>query len=196
MASDIRNNGTAQKKYNIFCFIVFFYSLIAGCSKPTREKMLRIFFDGVPGPQEEKAIAQTKEEEKTIKKEIKPVQLEPQKQTPRFHPPFLENQCDSCHESQFSQRLVSKDNDLCFACHDDVTKDNSVVHYPISDGACIDCHDPHQSPHGFLLKNKLPELCFNCHDESDIRSNPVHEDQSLCTQCHNPHASNEEKLLK
>lgn len=113
-----------------------------------------------------------------------------------YHPPFLEKQCDSCHDTKFSQKLISAGKELCFTCHDDFTKNKKTIHYPVSEGSCLECHDPHQSPNKFILKKAVPQICFNCHEEKDIRANPAHDGQNNCLECHNPHASNEEKLLK
>jgi len=71
-----------------------------------------------------------------------------------------------------------------------------VIHYPIAEGTCLDCHDPHQAPNKNILKKNVPQICFTCHEENDIRANPAHEGQNNCMECHNPHASNEEKLFK
>jgi len=142
---------------------------------------------------QKKGEAETKEK---VSEETKTEIILPQQPAIYFHPPFLENQCDSCHETKFSQRLVLQGKELCFACHDDFTKDKKIVHYPVSEGACIECHNPHQSPNKFLLKKAIPETCFSCHDEKDIKENPTHKGQNICTDCHNAHASNEEKLLK
>ncbi len=122
--------------------------------------------------------------------------LEQKKTQVFFHVPYLEKQCDSCHDTKFSQKLVAAPKELCFTCHDDFTKGKKVVHYPVSDGACLECHDPHQSPNKALLKKAMPDVCFSCHDEKDIRANSVHEGQNICSECHSAHASNEEKLLK
>lgn len=147
-----------------------------------------------PSGGEKDIKAQEKEEAKQeIKKESAPL---PQEPAFFFHPPFLEKQCDSCHESKFSQRLISKGKELCFTCHDDFAKDKRTVHYPVSEGACTDCHEPHQSSNRFILKKPVPEICFGCHDEKDIKTNLAHEGKNMCVECHNPHASDEEKLLK
>lgn len=176
-------------------FLLFLCSVLIGCNMRARDKLLRTFIDGVPAPKEEKpAIAGSGAEKE--KKEAKGEPELPKAPAPFVHPPFLENQCDSCHDSKSSQRLVSKGKELCFTCHDDFTKDKKVVHYPVSEGDCVGCHDPHQSPNKFMLKKVIPELCFTCHDEKDIKAVSAHEGQSVCAECHNVHASNEEKLLK
>jgi len=175
-------------------FLFFFLHFLNGCSIQTKDKLLRTFFDGVPAP--EKAAPLVKGENKKEKQEVKTEKVLAQAPIQFVHPPFLENQCDSCHDRKSSQKLVLKGKELCFSCHEDFTKDKKTVHSPVSEGACIDCHDPHKSPNKFILKEPLPAICFNCHDQKDVRANSVHEGQNICTDCHNPHASNEEKLLK
>lgn len=164
-------------------------------SPKAKDKILRALFDGVPVREEEKAVVN---EQKQVEAEAKdlgsalPVQV-----TVQFtHQPFLENQCDACHDTRSSQRTVAKGKDLCFTCHDDFTKDKLILHYPVSEGDCISCHDPHKSGNKFILKEPVPGICFSCHDENDIKENPAHEGTDPCTHCHNPHAANEERLLK
>ena len=101
----------------------------------------------MPGAQQDNRRENAKSGSNVIvAEEIKLTGVKPQKEpSVFFHPPFIEKQCDSCHESKFSQKLVSPVKELCFTCHDDFTKDKKVVHYPISEGTCLDCHDPHQS---------------------------------------------------
>ncbi len=164
---------------------------------------MRVFFDGVPPIEESSPAANSKI---TAKKEAQPAKNDVSREAEKapeetksqvvFHVPYLEKQCESCHDTKFSQKLVAAPKELCFTCHDDFTKDKKVIHYPVSDGACLECHDPHQSPNKALLKKSMPEVCYSCHDEKDIKANPMHEGQSACSECHSPHASNEEKLLK
>jgi len=181
-----------SKKITGILSVLLLCSVLTGCNRQARDKLLRVFIDGVPTEQEEKPVIAGEKE----KKETKMKTALPQAPTQFFHQPFLENQCGSCHDTKFSQKIVSQGKELCFSCHDDFAKDKKVVHYPVSEGACGDCHDPHQSPNKFILKKPIPEICFTCHAEEEIRAIPVHEGQNMCTDCHDAHASNEEKLLK
>jgi predicted CXXCH cytochrome family protein len=149
----------------------------------------------VPAPQEATA-AGTKGVKGTKILVTEKVTIRPKKPAFYFHPPFVEQQCDNCHDTKSSQKLVLPPKKLCVTCHEDFTKNKKTVHYPVSEGACMECHDPHQSTNKTLLKKPVPEICFTCHEEKDIKANPAHEGQTMCTECHNPHASNEEKLLK
>jgi len=157
---------------------------------------LRVFIDGVP-PAKGNIPAGAKDGSKVI---VTPgIEITAQaQQVPAtfYHAPFLEKQCDSCHDTKSSQKLISRTSELCFTCHDDFSKNKKTVHYPVSEGSCLECHDPHQSPNKFILKKPSPQICFNCHEEKDIKANPAHEGQSNCLECHNPHSSNDEKLLK
>jgi predicted CXXCH cytochrome family protein len=67
---------------------------------------------------------------------------------------------------------------------------------------CETCHESVAAPHPkkgdktFKLAQEPPELCQTCHEPFGKKGTahaPVQ--QGLCTMCHNPHASNEPKLL-
>jgi predicted CXXCH cytochrome family protein len=84
-------------------------------------------------------------------------------------------------------------------CHATIlTKSN--VHPPSE--SCDSCHESVATPHPqkgsktFKLTQEPPELCTSCHDafgkKSDVHP-PVKD--GMCTTCHDPHASNEPKLL-
>ncbi len=182
-----------EKLTGIFSLLLFCY-ILTGCNREAGDKLLRTFIDGVPSAKEEKPAAAEEKENKKPGAKIEAAL--PKAPTQFVHPPFSENQCDSCHDSKFSQKLVAKGKELCFICHDDFTKGKAAVHYPVGEGACTECHDPHQSPNKFILKKPVPEICFACHDVQEIKAVSVHEDQSACADCHDAHASNEEKLLK
>ena len=84
-------------------------------------------------------------------------------------------------------------------CHASIVKGKSV-HAATED--CTACHESIASPHPqkgkatFKLAQDPPDLCYNCHDafgkKKDLHP-PVKE--GMCTTCHNPHASDQPKLL-
>jgi predicted CXXCH cytochrome family protein len=100
---------------------------------------------------------------------------------------------------------VVAENRDCLMCHPEKAKGRSV-HPPVGMG-CTMCHmgvDASQVPHTFAsdvsrgLPAESPRICFGCHDEKDysggkVMHSPV--SQGMCTICHDPHASNAEKLL-
>jgi predicted CXXCH cytochrome family protein len=101
--------------------------------------------------------------------------------------------------------IIMKQKD-CLSCHSGLIK-NTVVHPDLAT-TCDICHTSLGEEHpkagfkGFSLSEKLPILCFNCH--SDIQANfdtlsLVHGplgDTVSCINCHNPHSSAENRLLK
>ena len=182
-----------QRLIGVLFFSLFFTHLLTGCNKVSKEKLLRTFFDGVPDRKEEQPAAKEEAGQSKAAQDKQPL---PETPVQYFHPPFLENQCHSCHDVKSSQRLTAQGKVLCFSCHDDFTKDKKTIHYPAEEGDCTGCHDPHQSMNKYLLKEPVPETCFSCHDIKEVRENPAHKANSSCTQCHDAHASDKEKLLK
>lgn len=93
----------------------------------------------------------------------------------------------------------------CNLCHGDLS-DKKNVHPAIQMG-CTTCHAgidakniPHQvtnsTPKG--LSSQQPDICFGCHDHSLFEGDKaVHSPVGfgMCTSCHSPHSSDNEKLL-
>jgi predicted CXXCH cytochrome family protein len=120
----------------------------------------------------------------------------------------LDNVCARCHSNTV---LLSKN--------------ASVLHPPAKEESCDFCHLPHGSENQGLLTSAQDELCASCHDldallvtfpgdntdgsaaQAGSESMPVNQGgrhdglhapfaQSACEDCHNPHGSNHNKLLK
>ena len=92
----------------------------------------------------------------------------------------------------------------CGTCHPDLAK-KKVVHAAVSMG-CPTCHTslnaaevPHKAtgnvPKG--LSSAVPDLCYGCHDKTKFQNKTVHPPVAggMCTSCHNPHSSDNAKLL-
>lgn len=69
--------------------------------------------------------------------------------------------------------------------------------------ACTDCHNPmaRLSPEGLLARPSINETCATCHRDVRVQFNrrshmPLPEGQLSCVDCHNPHGSVTEPLLK
>src|SRR5215470_8298085 len=84
-------------------------------------------------------------------------------------------------------------------CHAELLKRKTV--HPATE-SCENCHESTGSPHPqkgkktFKLTEEPPALCAGCHELPGKKSQvhpPVK--QGRCTACHDPHASNEPKLL-
>ena len=71
----------------------------------------------------------------------------------------------------------------------------NTIHPPYQEKACLECH----SENNFgRPKMKLPDLCYQCHDALDKSNEYLHGPVASgnCTQCHHPHKSGIENLLK
>jgi predicted CXXCH cytochrome family protein len=133
-----------------------------------------------------------------------------------LHGPMSGGLCTICHSPHGSSekfQLRRYAGDLCVMCHEGVKSASfkRVVHKPVNEGACARCHEPHSSTRNdnFL---KLPgnTLCISCHPNVN-RSTHTHpfgvppkserkikldkEGNLICQSCHEPHASEESKLL-
>ncbi|HET7656139.1 MAG TPA: DmsE family decaheme c-type cytochrome, partial [Luteimonas sp.] len=69
--------------------------------------------------------------------------------------------------------------------------------------SCTDCHNPmvRLSPEGMLAQSSINETCATCHRDIRVQFNrrshmPLPEGQLSCVDCHNPHGSVTEPLLK
>jgi DmsE family decaheme c-type cytochrome len=69
--------------------------------------------------------------------------------------------------------------------------------------SCTDCHNPmaRLSPEGVLAKSSINAVCSTCHQDIRAKFNrrshmPLPEGQMSCVDCHNPHGTLTEPLLK
>jgi len=92
----------------------------------------------------------------------------------------------------------------CLMCHEQLSK-GKFVHAAVQMG-CQTCHSaldvsnmPHKSTNKIAkgLTAELPDLCFGCHDKTKFAGAVIHAPVGvgMCTSCHSPHQSNNEKLL-
>ena len=101
-------------------------------------------------------------------------------------------------------RSVEENNGICLACHEkgDRTYWKGSIH-ETRDVACTNCHTIMKS---VSLKYQLKtvnemDTCFQCHKDRRaqmFRSShmPLREGKMVCSDCHNPHGSTTESLLK
>lgn len=71
----------------------------------------------------------------------------------------------------------------------------------MNDVSCFDCHKLHKGPQQKVRREEMSELCFGCHPEVKAQNNlfshhPMREKKMACIDCHDPHGSTQEKLLK
>jgi predicted CXXCH cytochrome family protein len=133
-----------------------------------------------------------------------------------LHGPMSAGLCTICHSPHGSSekyQLRRYVGDLCVTCHEGVKSAalKKNVHKPVNDGACSQCHEPHSSPRNdAFLKRPGTALCQGCHPPETMGSH-MHptgippkgermikldkEGNLICLSCHEPHASDENKLL-
>jgi predicted CXXCH cytochrome family protein len=134
--------------------------------------------------------------------------------SPVKHAPVAEGRCLDCHDphgSSLPKALRAQGKSLCLRCHEQsapagkgtpgpafrLDLKRPVMHYPVSEGDCGDCHVvAHGGENPRLLKKSPPALCHDCHDRQD-RQKYVHGAVLAgdCTVCHDPHGSSSPKLL-
>ena len=156
----------------------------------SRYQVLSFFFDGVPTPEEEAALAAGNG------KKHRERDTGSKKGAYKEHGPYAARECSGCHLKS-SNQLVLPIDQLCFKCHTiDIAK--KYVHGPLASGGCRVCHLPHSSAFAFLLVSEPKDFCLYCHDKAAILRREVHQgDEELqCTTCHDAHSSDIQYLLK
>jgi predicted CXXCH cytochrome family protein len=145
------------------------------------------------------------------------------KSTKNVHPPVKKN-CAACHDphaGKNKERLkADKRREICLTCHKDKKKwiknvKNKHGAINLKNGGCIACHDPHYTGKRKMLKGKTTkDLCLSCHNKELTRDEDGKKLQNIkkhlqnnkkwhspvkqgnCTSCHNPHGSNNHRMLK
>ncbi|MCX6273573.1 MAG: cytochrome c3 family protein [Bacteroidetes bacterium] len=99
------------------------------------------------------------------------------------------------------QGKLASDEKKCTDCHSNLMT-GKVAHPPATEG-CDACHQKNENEHpkqdvkGFTLVQELPGLCYNCHTPNNTKTNvhpPVK--NGKCNICHEPHSSDNAKLMK
>ena len=140
-----------------------------------------------------------------------------------IHPPVKQD-CTNCHDphaGNFKFRLkADKKRALCLTCHKKKKRwiknvKNRHGAMNLKNGGCIACHDPHGTDRPKMIKEStVQKLCLSCHNkrlkrdedgkmlqniEKHLKNNnnwhgPIK--KGKCTACHNPHGSNNHRMLK
>jgi DmsE family decaheme c-type cytochrome len=97
-----------------------------------------------------------------------------------------------------------RQSDMCRSCHDG----GQQFHWPGSvherfNVTCTDCHSVHSAaPDTAQLQTQTEmETCFGCHpgvraESQKTSHHPVREEKIGCADCHNPHGTSNDKLLR
>lgn len=114
-------------------------------------------------------------------------------------------QCDYDALINIKKLPAEAKNLICLKCHTISSTLNTVFFrgsvHEINNVACSDCHKLHQSPLQKVSFYEQADMCFNCHKKikaqfSSLSHHPILEKMMVCSDCHNPHGSNSDKLLK
>jgi predicted CXXCH cytochrome family protein len=132
------------------------------------------------------------------------------------HAPVAGGDCSGCHEEKAGKGYPvayapDAESETCFNCHDEVAKavKNQNPHAALMDGHCSKCHSPHGSPVTAQVRTRINDVCFTCHAEKAEGNHPIvfhptgdkmelknPNKELTCASCHNPHASENKKLLR
>ena len=182
----------------VILFLLFTcLSILTGCDKYSRYRVLNFFFDGVPHSDE----PQKKEEEGPVKtaKEKQSERAEPISAPTKYkHPPAEgKDDCSFCHGPM--KRMVLPPKDMCLKCHDHLKENRPFIHGPAAVD-CIVCHNVHESQTKTLLRKVGNILCFDCHDKEGVQKAEPHkelkEEELVCLSCHDPHGGKDKFFLK
>jgi DmsE family decaheme c-type cytochrome len=92
--------------------------------------------------------------------------------------------------------------ETCLSCH----KAGARMHWPGSEHdanevTCANCHTLHNPVDKVRVKAEQPEVCFTCHKDQralikKISAHPIDAGKMACSDCHNPHGSASDHLMK
>lgn len=109
--------------------------------------------------------------------------------------------CSVCHlpvgaaaDHKFAFPVARED--LCVKCHHLAMEKHT--HLPVTEGKCMDCHDPHGSEHvAQLVADPNRDLCMKCHTDEFMSKKFVHGPVAVgaCLTCHKSHSSQLPNLL-
>jgi DmsE family decaheme c-type cytochrome len=103
-----------------------------------------------------------------------------------------------------ASRTVADNNAICLSCHDKGDRNywQGSVH-EARDVACTDCHTvmARVSVRGQLKTEREVDTCYQCHKDRRVQAQrsshmPLREGKLTCTNCHNPHGSASDAMLK
>ena len=190
------------KKMSVACLLLVTLCSLVGCDPITRHKILSTMFDGVPSlpPPEQLCAEYAEMRVATAKIEIdnKKTDKGEDGREQSKHQPYVEKNCDGCHDKSKKDGLAAPRNEICFACHARAASEASV-HGPFAVGECLTCHLPHSSSFPALLKMDRSAICSTCHREKRIFAgmhDKVAQQKMICVDCHDPHFGTASYFLK
>ena len=137
--------------------------------------------------------------------------------------PMAQLQCESCHGpgrahatepkvgydrapiiafGKKSWASSQKQNGQCLQCHNNHNRQNwTGSAHERQDMLCVDCHQLHKRHDPILQVKQQSDFCYTCHKKQRAEFartsvHPVRYEKMECSQCHNPHGSITDAMLK
>lgn len=94
---------------------------------------------------------------------------------------------------------------ICLKCHTANATFNlhnwDASTHSLNDVSCSDCHNIHAGPDLIVRPRETLDMCYKCHQEISAlfslpSHHPVPEKKIFCTDCHDPHGTISDKLLR
>lgn len=190
---NIINTGIIKKiiTTGLFAWLVFY-----GCQPASRYKILSALFDGVPEPNSGAVVTDSTKTDKPPAPGTKS-KINSTDNRKFIHAVFRMSYCGKCHDSGKGHKLLEKEPELCYFCHDDYRNMYKFLHGPVLAGMCTSCHNPHQSDYPNLLDRYGTDLCMYCHQAAQLPTDQDHDLKIVknCLPCHNTHGADNTNLL-
>lgn len=113
----------------------------------------------------------------------------------KYHPELTNDKCRSCHDEGVKLTRDDQLAELCSRCHPKQDR-ASFVHGPVAMGLCAACHDPHGGKYARNVRLEIRELCADCHNQPVSKKHRDEAGDESCTECHHPHASSKQYMLR
>lgn len=114
------------------------------------------------------------------------------------------NRCDTTQLLDLKRLPLQAQSLICLKCHSAASSPSLAQwHTSVHAGnlSCFSCHTQHAGPRQKVNHTEMAELCYSCHP--DVRAqfalfshHPVGEKKIGCLDCHDPHGSDQDHLLK